>query len=92
MIPEPSIYYQHRYGGVYQVVSVSTSTVDKSQWVVYRHLWPFEEQEWHRPYEEFVDGRFRELSYVEAMEIGKKDRTKFQLEITANKEAAKKKS
>lgn len=89
---EPLKYYQHRYGGLYQVIDVSTSTVDKSEWVVYKHVFPFERKFWHRPLAEFIDGRFRELTQTEAMDLFKKGTEEFQKEITANKEAAKSKS
>lgn len=84
-------YYQHRYGGIYHVSDISFSTVDQSKWVVYAHVFPFEYKVWHRPYDEFIDGRFRLMErdeYSKVLETT--NRTEFQKVVTACKEAAKK--
>jgi hypothetical protein len=89
--PEADCYYQHRYGGIYLVRNTALSTVDKSEWVVYVHIYPFEYQVWIRPYDEFCDGRFRKLKNgTELNSFMDKDRIEFQKEITAAREAAKK--
>jgi hypothetical protein len=85
MTPEINKHYQHRYGGIYKVQDVSLSTVDKSQWIVYKHVYPFEQHTWHRPYEEFTDGRFTEISTDDLMYFCAKDRDKFREEITQAK-------
>jgi len=91
MIPEIGNYYQHRYGGLYLVKDVSTSTVDKTRWVVYEHIYPFERDTWHCPYEEFSDGRFRLITEEECMDIMEGNaREAFKLHIGNNKAAAKK--
>jgi len=88
--PDPNRFYQHRYGGIYSVtIPKSTSTVDKSEWVVYTHIYPFEEEVWHRPYAEWTDGRFRPLEAGEYLELIRKDRKTFQSEINAARKAAK---
>lgn len=81
MKPLVNRYYQHKYGGLYRVTDISTSTVDKSLWVVYSHCYPFEYQVFHRPLEEFVDGRFTLITSEEYNNFLKKDRTQFQMEI-----------
>lgn len=79
-------YYQHRYGGVYVILGVSTSTVDKSSWVVYEHIYPFENALWHRPYEEFIDGRFHHISNIEYIDIiNHTNRQEFQNKIEEEK-------
>lgn len=81
-------HYQHRYGGIYKVKHISLSTVDQSQWVVYEHVYPFEQKLWHRPYDEFIDGRFTEMLTHDLMYFCSKDKDAFQLEIAAKKSAA----
>lgn len=91
MTPDRNRFYQHRYGGIYSVDKVKAkSSVDKSEWVVYTHIWPFEEEVWIRPYSEWTDGRFRPLEQNEYLDLIRRDREEFQREITANKEAANK--
>jgi hypothetical protein len=58
-------YYQHRYGGLYRFQCTAKSTVDKSDMIVYEHLYPFEPELWVRSAEEFYDGRFKEITYEE---------------------------
>ena len=79
--PEVNVYYQHRYGGLYKVQDIATSTVDKSKWVVYVHVYPFEYQPWIRPYDEWCDGRFRKVEHSEYSELLMRNREEFQLEI-----------
>lgn len=87
---EKGTFYQHRYGGIYRVVEPLTlNTIDKSEWVVYQHIYPFEEQIWCRPKKEWEDGRFKSLTPSELREQCNKDRDMFQKEIAANKLAAK---
>lgn len=81
-------YYQHRYGGIYKAKYISLSTQDQSQWVVYDHIYPFEQKTWHRPYEEFTDGRFTEILTQDLMYFCSKDATRFRAEIAANKAKA----
>jgi len=85
-------YYQHRHGGVYYVNNPrALSTVDKSEWVVYTHVCPFDRETWIRPKSEWEDeGRFRELSIEEFEVLYSRDRTEFQEEIRKSKEESKK--
>ena len=85
MIPIPKRFYQHRYGGIYVVDSIAKNTVDKSSWVVYTHIWPFDSETYIRPYDEWCDGRFKEIGPREYLELTNKDRTEFQNEIATNK-------
>lgn len=55
----------HKKGGIYKFKKFVTSTVDGSIMVLYDHLWPHEMGTWVRPYEEFIDGRFVEVSPFE---------------------------
>lgn len=87
--PQINRYYQHRYGGLYMVKDIATSTVDKSQWVVYVHCYPFEYQTWVRSYAEWSDGRFRLLEISEYQDIIKTDREVFQNQIIETRAASK---
>jgi len=67
------------------VQDVAISTVDNSKWVVYAHAFPFQYEVWIRPYDEWCDGRFREITNQEYNEFLKRDRVEFQLEIGKNR-------
>lgn len=83
-------YYQHRYGGIYRVDKpLAFSTVDKTELVVYTHVWPFEAHTWVRPLSEWEDGRFRLLEEGELTKFLDRDVMEFREEITLAKEAAK---
>jgi hypothetical protein len=73
--------YQHRYGGLYIVDSIATHTENKERLVIYTHLYPFDEDTWARPIEEWTEERFREITGKEYSELTKKDRLEFQIEI-----------
>lgn len=73
--------YQHRYGGLYIVDSVATHTETKEKLVIYTHLYPFENQTFARPLDEWTEGRFRPITDKEYSELTKKDRLEFQIEI-----------
>jgi hypothetical protein len=85
MTPKINVYYQHRYGGLYKVQDIALSTVDNSKWVVYAHTFPFQYEVWTRPYDEWCDGRFREITNQEYSEFLKRDKVEFQLEIGKNR-------
>lgn len=82
-------FYRHKDGGLYFTVDVSSSTVDQSRWVVYFHVWPFEQKTWHRPIEEWTADRFVRVTPEEAAEIMSKDRDQLAAEITERKKARK---
>jgi hypothetical protein len=91
-LPYALKYYRHRYGGIYSVqIAKAISTVDKSLWVVYNHVYPFEQQTWIRPYNEWCeDGRFIEMTdHVELSNILRRDRNKFQEEILEARASSK---
>lgn len=87
MTPHALKYYRHRYGGIYSVIiPESTNIVDQSTWVVYKHEWPFSPTKvYHRPYSEFTDGRFVEISGEELIAVFRRNREELQREIIANK-------
>ena len=91
-LPSPLRYYRHRYGGIYSVqVAKAISSVDKSLWVVYNHVYPFEQQTWIRPYDEWCEkGKFIEITDpTELSNIFQKDRNELQKEISEARAAAK---
>ena len=69
--------------------SIAKNTVDKSSWVVYTHIWPFETETYIRPYDEWCDGRFTEIMPRAFMELMVRDQDEFQKEIAENKARAK---
>lgn len=79
--------YKHRYGGIYSIDFKSVlSTVDKTELVVYTHVWPFEQTTWARPASEFNDGRFTEINEAEVSKlIALNDREEYKLAIAAAK-------
>lgn len=83
LTPDTSKFYQHRYGGIYAVeFPKAKSSVDVSEWVVYTHIYPFEEEVWIRPYSEWTDGRFRPLEQEEYLHLIRRDREEFQQAIS----------
>lgn len=68
---------------------IAHSTVDRSIWVVYTHVYPFEYQTWVRPYDEWCDGRFREISSEEYENFLDRDAADFQASIAEAKAASK---
>lgn len=82
-------YYRHRYGGVYHLTDVGLSTVDQSQHVIYRHIYPFEKKSWIRPLDEWTTDRFTPLTYREMVEITQIPEDELQQQITAAKAASK---
>jgi hypothetical protein len=81
-------FFQHTDGGLYRLKELSTSTVDKSTWVVYEHVWPFEPSTWHRPLAEW-ESRFTQVSATVIVEAVKGNREAAQEEITRKREARK---
>ena len=65
------------------------STTDQSEWVAYTHGWPFDGNDMIRPYDEFIDGRFKEISDEEVRELLAKDREEFKREILEAKAMAR---
>lgn len=82
-------FYQHRYGGVYVVDDIATHTGSKEHLVIYTHVYPFEEQAWARPAEEWTEDRFKRITYSEVKKLMEKDREAFQIEITTAKAHSK---
>lgn len=86
---EVETFYQHKDGGLYYTVEVSSSSVDQSRWVVYYHIFPFEQKMWHRPIDEWTPDRFKKVTALEVKEIVSQDQDKFAAQVTENKKARK---
>lgn len=87
LTPIPCQAYMHRYGGLYRVVDVGQSTVDRSEHVVYLHIYPFEQQLWIRPRSEWTSDRFSPISSEEVLRIMSTiPREQLQQQIAANKD------
>ena len=83
-------FYMHRDGGIYVTLHVSSSTVDQSQHVVYRHVFPFEVKIWHRPIEEWDENRFTKITKLKAHTIMTSNNAlDYQAVVKANKSARK---
>ena len=67
----------------------ATSTVDLSRLVIYKHVFPFEQKSWVRPYSEFTDGRFKEINALELRDLLTKDRAQAQMDIAEAKRQSK---
>jgi hypothetical protein len=83
-------FVQHRYGGIYRVLSTGKSTIDASEVVIYTHVWPFEFGTWVRPMSEWTEDRFKPLTENEVIVLRQADREKACAAITAAKAASKK--
>ena len=64
-----SPYFQHQDGGIYRYEGTAVSSVDGSEWVIYKHIWPFEPKRYIRPIAEWDSPRFRRLSIRECHQI-----------------------
>lgn len=62
LLPKRGEHYRHQDGGLYRVEGLAKSSVDLSDQVVYRHLWPFEQALWTRPVLEWTAPRFLRVS------------------------------
>ena len=82
--PIPQQHYLHQDGGLYVVLHVAKNADDLSESVVYQHLWPFEEQVWHRPLQEWAP-RFVPITEWRAKEIAAQDREKGAQAVKATK-------
>jgi hypothetical protein len=90
MTPAIGFLYQHVDGGLYQVTGLGKSTVDQTDQVVYKHLFPFEAATWIRPLVEWTEQRFRLISSKEYDHItASTTREKMQQRIEQHKAARK---
>lgn len=82
-------FFVHQDGGLYFALDIATSTIDgTSEFVIYKHIMPFEPKTWARPAAEWTEQRFRKVeSGPELALIMGKPRQEFQAEVTANKAA-----
>lgn len=84
----PETYYVHKYGGIYKTLCLSTSAIDQSLWVIYRHVYPFEELVCHRPLEQWTSDRFVEIDEASMFAfIHNKSREELKAEIAVKKAA-----
>lgn len=82
----PETYYVHKHGGIYKTICLSNSSIDQSQWVIYRHVYPFEEAVWHRPLAEWTEDRFIEISESDLLlTLHRKDRDELKAEINSRR-------
>jgi len=85
---ESSPYFMHKDGGIYRYEGTSISTVDGSEWVLYKHIWPFEPKRYHRPKAEWTRDRFRQIALSEChrlMHYGDETREEAQARIAATR-------
>lgn len=61
--------YKHQDGGFYVVQSIALSADDKSEWVVYAHVFPFEQRTWIRRLEEWTYERFQPVTNREMADV-----------------------
>ena len=60
---------------------VATHTTTGQRLVIYTHVYPFEENVFARPLDEWTDDRFTRISYNDVQELLKKEQLEFQIEI-----------
>jgi hypothetical protein len=90
LVYEQDHYYRHKDGGIYFALDRALSTVDRSEVVVYRHVFPFEPQVWVRPLAEWTADRFTKILKYDAIDtMMKGDREALKAEITAKRTARK---
>ncbi len=83
-------FYLHKDGGLYKTLYIAASTVNLSEHVIYKHIYPFENAIWSRPIEEWTDDRFRALSDAEAFHYMKNEKQEeLKLKIQASKKIRK---
>lgn len=80
-------YYQHRYGGVYQVLNRATHTETGESLIIYEHVYPFDRGVWARPESMWTPDRFRHVGTEELQQLLRKNQLQFQQEINAAKAA-----
>lgn len=95
-IPDLGCWYMHQDGGVYRVLALALSTVDQSTHIIYKHEFPFEQQVWSRPINEWTYQRFQRLGHLwnesrEGRARLSENREEAQQEITARKAARRQK-
>lgn len=80
-------YYRHKYGGLYLFVGLNFE--DKGAPTArYRHVWPFEEQDYERPLSEFRE-RFVSIPEHEVVQARAGDRTQAQALVVQAKTAGR---
>lgn len=76
--------YRHTDGGLYLVTGFAL-TPRGNPLVIYRHLWPFEQERWARPLTEWTPARFAGISEGAYLEAVAGDRQAARAAITAAK-------
>lgn len=61
MKPVISAFYKHTDGGYYFVSELGRDSKDGTAVVIYKHVWPFEEETWTRPLDQWAS-RFSLIS------------------------------
>jgi hypothetical protein len=80
--------YQHGDGGIYLIIGAGRSSASGEPMVIYRHLWPFEQELWVRPLAEW-QSRFARISYAEFQSATREDQDAAKAAITAKRTARK---
>lgn len=80
---KPGQLFRHMDGGYYQYEKSVLFADDQGELIIYKHLWPFDESQWARRYQEFK-ARFTPITvevFNEAKEI-KREILQAQIEET----------
>lgn len=78
------LYFQHQYGGLYELLGTAKHSDDGSLVYVYSHIWPFEAQVWVRPATEW-QGRFKPITAEELQRHCNGDRVAAAEAVRSNK-------
>lgn len=82
--------FQHKDGGIYQLIQVARYSDRPGEAVVYLHVWPFDRGMWVRPTEEWTEDRFKPITPQESSDfIYPMSQEEAQAFVKANKAARK---
>lgn len=84
---KPNQLLQHQYGGFYVFEGSALDTATGQTVAVYRHIWPFDMALYTRPFDEFMDGRFRPVTQQDLNEAQAVGVEAFSALISLNKSA-----
>ena len=84
------MFFRHKYGGLYRLESLAKDSATGDDFVIYDHVFPFDEERWVRPKAEFFDGRFTMVTVAEVTKIMQQDPLLMAASIREAKASAKK--